>query len=887
MTSAIFGRMIWPFWNSFDCGCSKGGQAARGALLGQQTFEFHMKIPLSWLREYVDLTIPIPDLVERLTIAGLEVISIKLIGVPKPEGLRCKIDEPGPVWAKDKIVTAKILETTKVPETDKLKFLKLDLGKGGEPKTVITGAGNVAPGESGQVVVLAYAGAVLFDGYSDKKELKELKPKPIRGFPSDSMVCSVRELGIADDHEGIVLLPPETPVGVPLVDLLGDIVLEIDVLPNMARCLSILGVAREVAALTGQRLKAPSCAVSAQGETIQGQVEIKIADATLSRRYTAMLIKNVTLGPSPYWMQRRLSLVGMRPINNVVDITNYMMLTMGQPLHAFDYDKLKARAGGKAPTITVRPARAGEVLKTLDNIDRKLDGSQLIIADEQGPVALAGVMGGLETEVTETTKNILLESAHFQQASVRRTARHFDLHSEASLRFSKGIHPELALPTAERTAELLRQLGSGKVCQGVVDCYPAPLPSTPIKLQLAYIERLLGIVIPPDEIARILRALEFHVDGPNGTSTFTVVPPPHRVDIQQGPADLVEDISRIYGYQQLTATALADELPLQEDNLPLMGEERVRDLLVNLGLQEVMTYALTSPEQESALGIGGDYVTLANPIHSERGVMRRSVLASILQVTAANLRRHPGVRLFEIGKVYDPVAGEVLPQENRRLAIVMTGPRGVEHWEQQAPPALLDLFDLKGVIESFLSSLHVGEVNCQPVRPQNTQVADPHPSAVSYLHPGQSALVIAGERVLGTIGQLHPALLEGLHLGRRKVFVADLDLEAILASTPMLHRFEAISPFPPVLQDIALVVDEALPAAKVSAEIRAGGGELLRGIRLFDVYRGQNLPAGKKSLAYALTYQAHDRSLTDKEVAKVHAKIVGRVEKLLGATLRA
>ena len=334
-----------------------------------------MKLPVSWLKEYVDLTITVPELVDKLTLAGLEVISVKLVGVPMPEGLKCKIDEPGPVWAKDKIVTAKVLEITKVPETDKLKFLKLDLGKGGEPKTVITGAGNVAPGESGQVVVLAYAGAMLFDGYSDKKEMKELKPKPIRGFPSDSMVCSVRELGIADDHEGIVLLPPETPIGAPLVDILGDIVLEIDVLPNMARCLSIVGLAREVAALTGQRLKSPSLAVSQTGKSIEGRVTVQIADPNLSRRYTAMLIEGVTIGPSPHWMQRRLSLVGMRPISNIVDITNYMMLKMGQPLHAFDFDKLLARSKGKPPAITVRNALPGEKLVTLDNIERKLEGA--------------------------------------------------------------------------------------------------------------------------------------------------------------------------------------------------------------------------------------------------------------------------------------------------------------------------------------------------------------------------------------------------------------------------------------------------------------------------------------------------------------------------------
>lgn len=833
-----------------------------------------MKLPVSWLKEYVDLHVSIPELVDKLTLAGLEVISVKLIGVPAPEGLKCKIDEPGPVWAKDKIVTAKILEVSKVPETDKLKFVKLDLGKGGDPKTVITGAGNIAPGDSGQVVVLAYAGSILFDGYSDKKELKELKPKPIRGFPSDSMVCSVRELGIADDHEGIVLLPSETPVGAPLVDVLGDIVLEIDVLPNMARCLSIVGLAREVAALTGTRLKMPSLAVSQTGGSMEGKVKVEIADPALSRRYTAMLIEGVNIQPSPHWMQRRLAMVGMRPISNIVDITNYMMIKMGQPLHAFDYDKLVARAQGKPPVITVRAAKAGEKLVTLDKVERKLEPHHLVIADTAGVIALAGVMGGLETEVTDTTRNVLLESAHFNAASIRRTARELNLFSEASMRFSKGLHPELALITAERTAELLRQLGGGTVSQGAIDCYPAPMTATPIKLELAYVERLLGMSIPPADIARILRALEYHVDGSTGSSTFNVLPPPHRVDIQHGPADLVEDIARIYGYDKLPATMLADELPMQIDNLALQGEERVRDILVGLGLQEVMSYALTSPEKEAPLGITGDAVELANPIHSERGILRRSVLASVLQLASTNMRQRKGVRLFEIGQVYLPTQGDALPMETRRLSIVITGPRSVEHWDSQSASSPMDFYDLKGIVEALLARLHLGSLLCSPVQ-------------VSYLHPGQAMEITVDGINLGKLGQLHPSQNSSYDLGRRKVFVADLDLDAILALAPSLQRFQPVSTYPPVLEDIALVVDETLPAAKLEAEIRAGGGELLKHARLFDVYRGTNLPAGKKSLAYALAYQANDRSLTDKEVSKVRSKIVGRVEKLLGATLRA
>ena len=455
-----------------------------------------------------------------------------------------------------------------------------------------------------------------------------------------------------------------------------------------------------------------------------------------------------------------------------------------------------------------------------------------------------------------------------------RDSRELNLFSEASMRFSKGLHPEQALVTGECTAELLRQLAGGTVCEGVIDCYPAPLPAVPIKLELSYINRLLGMTIPPADIARILRSLEYQVDGPHGSASFNVIPPAHRVDIQHGAADLVEDIARIYGYDKLPTTMLADELPIQRDNIALEGEERVRDILTSLGLQEVMCYSLTSPEKEAPLGITGAAVELANPIHSERGILRRSVLASVLQIAAHNLRQRPGVRLFEIGQVYVPTEGQALPLETRKLSIVITGPRTTEHWDSQAALMAMDFFDLKGIVETLLGRLHIDEVVFSPV-------------AAQELHPGQSSEVICNTIKVGNIGQLHPTLNASYDLGRRKVFVADLDLDALLAVTPSLHPFKSISTFPPVLEDIALVVDENLPAAKLEAEIRAGGGELLKRARLFDVYRGANLPAGKKSLAYALTYQADDRSLTDKEVVKVRSKIVGRVEKLLGATLRA
>lgn len=834
-----------------------------------------MNIPLAWLRNYVDCPLSVPELVERMTLAGLEVGGVRCVGVPMPDGLKTKQSDPGPVWAKDKIVVARIQEVTKHPDADRLKLVTLDYGAAA-PMTVVTGADNVKVGDRGQSVVLALAGAVLFDGHAAGKVLKELKPGKIRGIPSAGMVCSARELGIADEHEGIIILDAAAPPpGTPLADYWGDIVLEVDILPNMARCLGLMGLAVEVAAIAGGRLHAPATPVPADGPAIDGLVRVAIEDVNLCSRYSVTLIRDVTIGPAPAMMQHRVSLAGMRPINNVVDITNFVMLEWGQPLHAFDFDVLQARAKGQPPCITVRAARPGETLVTLDKVERRLNENHLVIADAVGPIALAGVMGGLETEVTAATRNILLESATFDPVTVRKMAREFDLPSEASLRFSRGVSPEVVPVAAIRTADLLRQHGGGVVAQRRIEVYPKPYVAKPITLVAAELYRQLGIALPMSEATRILRSLEYKVEaiGTDGTA-IRATPPPNRLDIQAGPADLIEDIARIHGYDKLPATLMADRLPRQETNQALVGENRLRDLLVDLGLNEVVCYSLTTPEREAPLELPpGEYIRLANPISSERVVLRRSVLASVLEVAARNLRQRRSVRLFELGTVYEPLPGLAFPDEPRRLALVLSGPRGEEHWDSTAVPPAMDFFDLKGIIEGLLGALHVADVVYRP-------------STVPHLHPGQAAEVLAGTVVLGTFGRLHPKLLGPFDLGRRVVLVGEFDVDALLRAIPARYLQQPVSAYPPVLQDMALVVDAATPAAKVADEIRKGGGELLRHARLFDVYTGANLPSGKKSLAYALTYQAEDRVLSDKEVAKLHARIVSRLEKVLGASLR-
>ncbi len=832
-----------------------------------------MKVPLNWLREYIPLTTTLPELVDRLTISGLEVASVRLFGLPTPEGLRAKQDERGPVWDRERIVTAQVLSIEKHPNADKLKLVQVDYGIGA-PKQVVTGAPNINVGDKGQKVVIGLSGCTYFDGHATPKSIKELKPSVLRGVPSDAMVMSTFELGIDEEHEGIILLEEDAPVGAPLADFMGDAVLELDVLPNMARCLSMIGVAREVAALTGETATVANPEPTHAAESIEGKVRVEIADAKLCPRYSAMLIRDVVIQPAPGWMRRRLAYAGMRPISNIVDITNYVMLEYGQPLHAFDYDVLAQRAGGQAPTIRVRAAMPGEKLKTLDGVERTLSPENLVIADVLGPIALAGVMGGAETEVTAATRNILLESANFDFVSVRRTAKQFNLFSEASTRYSKGIHPEVVKAAALRAAQLMQRHANGQVLQGSIDNYPAPLPAQVILLKQSEIKRLLGIEFPATEVERILSALQFRVvrDGDG----WQVTTPNYRTDIQAGAADLIEELARVYGYDRLPTTMLSGALPPQRANRSLALEERLKDLLVGAGLQEVITYSLTSKERESALGVTGAYVELINEISSDRKVMRQSVLASVLEVAKHNLQHAESIRLFEVGFVYLPKSGEKLPAEPRRLAIVMTGRHAPSAWDDPlgAKPKTLDFYDLKEVVEALVRDFHLVGVSYRGTK------------EIPYLHPGRAAELLLGGKVAGCFGELHPKATQAFELGERSILVADLDLESILAVVPERFPYNPLPRFPAALRDMAVIVEETMTHERIAVEMCAAGGELLGEARLFDLYRGEPIPAGQKSLAYALTYRADDRTLTDKEVDKAHKKIEDRLRHMLKARIR-
>ena len=833
-----------------------------------------MKVPISWLKEYVDIDTGIDELAERLTLAGLEVGAVEHLG---------------DWWDREKIVVGEVVEVRSHPNADRLVLVDVAYGSD-EPEQCVTGAPNLFPykgaGPVSLKVAFAMEGAELYDGHKEGFVKTRLKPAKIRGIRSRSMVCSEKELGISEEHEGIMFLPDDAPVGMALADYLGDTVLDLDLTPNLARCFSMVGVAREVAALTGGSLRYPSTNWQTAGTPASELARVEIEDPHLCSRYIAAIIRDVEIGPSPEWMQEWVRRAGMRPISNIVDITNFVMLEWGQPLHAFDYDKLVARADGEVPTIIVRRAEDGETMKTLDGVVRTFSDETLLICDTRGPIAVAGVMGGYDTEISEDTRNILLESANFDLVSVRRTTQALKLPSEASARFGRGIHPDLAAPAVRRASELMRVLAGGTIAPGLVDEYPVKPVPVVIDLTTSEVERSLGIHFDLDAIASILEPLEFRCE-PISEDALRVTVPNHRLDCEY-PADLIEELVRIYGYDRIPLTEMADRLPPQRSNRALQLEEKVRDILVGCGLQEVITYSLTNLDQEAALdpSVTADdldsdsYITLANPITQERSVMRHSLLVTGLETAAANLRFCDRVEIFEVGRVFLPETGEELPAEPRRLSMVVTGLRSERHWLETEGPDL-DFFDLKGVVEALLARLHVAGAVFESAE---------HPT----FQEGRTAKILLEDPersseqsvVLGFLGEIDPVVRDGFGLPDRRVAAAELDLEVLLAHVPETWFVEPITPYPAALQDLAVIVEDQVPAGTVEKLIAESGGFLLKDVSLFDVYRGDPVPEGKKSLAFALSFQAPDKTLRDDIVAKQVQRIVQRLKKELGAELR-
>lgn len=855
-----------------------------------------MKVPISWIKDFVDIELPIEELARQLTMAGLEVEEIIFVGLPIPGGkielhssadLRHETKISGIEWDPDKIVVGAIVEVIPHPNADRLVLCRLDDGQ--QEHIALTGAPNLFPykgqGALTTPIKVAYAreGARLFDGHKSGQVLMTLKRAKIRGVESYSMACSEKELGISEDHEGVIILDDEAPIGIPLVDYMGDAVLDIAITPNIARDANILGVAREIAALTSKELRVPDLNTPMTGAPIEGRVNIEIRQPELNPRFVLGLIENIEIRPSPYEIQRRLHLAGMRPINNIVDATNYAMLELGEPLHAFDYDILLERANGNTPMIITRTADSGERLTTLDEIEHKLDDFTVLVCDTSGPLSIAGVMGGAESEIHEQTRNILLEGAAWNFTNIRRTISTQRMSSEAAYRFSRGVHPALAEKGVRRGLDLMRKWSGGIVSQGLVDSYPLPPLNPTVEFNTGDVERWLGISLGHELIADILHRLEFdvHVDGEQIRATT----PDHRLDIGQGivgVADLMEELARIYGYDRIPETRLADQLPPQRGNKSLELEERMRDILVNLGLQEVISNRLTTVEKESrrypksepdnTQSTISPYLHIANPIASDRTALRQSVVANILEIGERNARLADRLAFFEIGEIFLPEKNKQLPEEPRQIAIIISGPRNQIHW-QSGDESPMDFYDLKGIINELLASLHLDEIQYE-----STQHAT--------FHPGKCASVKHQGIHLGVFGEVHPLVLENYDISEHPVLAAELDAEVISSLVPDRYILEPIPLFPPVLEDLAVVVDESVEAQRVVDLIQEVGGKTVTKVRLFDVYRGGQAGSGKKSLAFSITYQVPDRTLTDDEVARIRQKIVARLEEELEARLR-
>ncbi|MDH5752047.1 MAG: phenylalanine--tRNA ligase subunit beta [Deltaproteobacteria bacterium] len=857
-----------------------------------------LRVPLKWLAEYVEPTLSPEELAERLTVAGLEVESVESIGGD---------------WDPETIVVGHVRSVAPHPDADRLCLVAVDYGADA-PLTVVTGAPNLVrhindplPPE-GYRVAFARAGAELIDGYSDVVRKIRLKPSKIRGVPSEGMVCSEKELGLSDSHEGIMILPGDAPVGAPLRDYLGDHVLEFDIKGSFAHLMCVYGIARETAALTGRPLDRSIMEKgSREGVSISADpsfIRLEIEDPALCPRYTALLIEGIRVGPSPFWLQQHLLRAGMRPINAVVDATNYVMLELGQPLHAFDYHKLRGVKSGEKPLIRVRRAAAGEKMKTLDDVERTFDDQMQLITDGGGPVAIAGVMGGLESEISEVTTHVLLETANFEFLNTRRTSQLLKLRTEASDRFGKRLDPGLCLDAGLRCAHLIAELCGGKVRAEYGDLYPAPRAQEQIMLDPVFITRLLGMEIPRADIIRILEALEFSVTtgssgqggpGGGGREVLLVTPPSHRLDISM-PADLVEEVARIYGYDRMPETRMADEIPPQRRNTRLDGTERVRDILTGCGLDEIITYSIVSLEDAGRLYPGGgsppaeEYLSLLNPLAADRAHLRRRLLPEALNTARNNLRFSRRVGIFEVGALFHPAPGEKLPRETPGLCVLLTGPRTPEHWQEgsssggkaeaQNGGGLYDFFDIKGVAEALLEGLEITDAAWERA-PESTG------GLAGAYHKGRSARLVARGRELGVLGELHPGVADSFGLPRQPVCALELDLPLLIEMWREDKQMTPLSLHPPVYEDLAFIVPADTPAQAVRDLIAQTGRPLVRQVELFDLYEGGQVGQGRKSLAFALTYQADDRTLTDNEVGKVRGKIIKRLEHELEARLRA
>ena len=814
-----------------------------------------MKVPYRWLQELVPLELPPHELAHRLTMAGLEAEKIETIGAE---------------W--DKVFVGEVVDVRAHPNADRLVLAEVDAGA--HRLTVVTGAPNIEPG---QKVALAIAGARLIDPYADEPKYRTLKPGKIRGIQSEGMVCSEKELGLSDEHEGILVLDPEAPKGAPLREWLGDTVIEFEITPNLVHAFSIVGIAREAGALLDRPITIPPVAELPESTAATELVQIQAPD--LCARYIGVVIDGVTVGPSPAWMARRLTAAGVRPINSIVDITNYVMLEFGQPLHAFD---LRDLAGER---IVVRRAHDGETIETIDHQQRVLTTNDLLITDGEKPVAVAGVMGGVNSEVKDDTRSILLESANFDMVSVRHTARALRLRTDASARFERGLDPNLAWEASLRATRLILDLCPGARVRTWQDVYPSPVGEREISLPLSRIAWILGMDIPQEQVLDVLTRLGFR-PRLEGEAVLTVTVPTWRSDVSI-PEDVVEEVARIVGYDALPATLITGQTPKVERDAAYLLKRTLRQALIATGAYEALTYATVSDADiarwslEEPRGLAHtitaeQVVRLRNPIRSEEPNLRTSLIPRLVESLANNLKHERTVRLFEMGHVFIGQGPDRLPREPETLGLAWAGYRDpFDRFDAHPTEAdEIDFFDVKGALEVALARAGL---------PELAWAAERHAS----LHPGRTAGILArGERI-GIVGEVRPDLARELGVEDVRLVIAEVDLDKVLALRASAPRpVITVDRYLPVEQDFAVIVDRDTPSADVAAALRRNAGPLLTDMVLFDVYEGEQIGANKKSLAFRLRFTAPDRALTDAELGKVRKRIERGLAADVGGALR-
>lgn len=810
-----------------------------------------MQVSIKWLHDYIDFTETAEELADKLTMAGVPVENV----IRADEGL-------------DKVITARIEQITVHPDSDHMVITQMNVGQP-ELVQIVTGAQNV---REGQIVPVAMIGAHLPNG------LKISKGK-LRGVASNGMLCSAQELKLdlsklpEEQKTGIYILPADTPVGIPAKEVLGldDVVLEFELTANRADCFSVFGLIREIAVLTGNTPKWPEIKVEEDDDAkTVDMVKIQIQNPELCYRFSSRVLKNVKIGPSPEWMQQRLEGAGIRSINNVVDVTNFVMVELGQPMHAYDYDQVAGH------TLIARKAVAGEKLHTLDDSSRIAKGEELVIADVEKPSGLAGVMGGLHSEVTENTTTVILEAAAFNGPSIRRTSRGCGLHSEASGRFERGVDVTQTQRALDRAAQLLQDMGACTVTKGIVDVYPEPKASTTINFTVNQINDRLGTDITDTKTMEILEGLGFSLTVDDEDYTATV--PSWRNDCTLMD-DLSEEIARIYGFENIVSTHPHGDMIQGVQSPRQEFIDRIKLILSYMGMSEEVSFSFTSPDMLDKMNLPADSklrqaIPIMNPLTDEYPLVRTTLLSSVLENALRNFsRKNEDIRLFDVAPVFYPKALPLaeLPDEVVMVAGLMSGHRYPKSWSQDNS-ALIDFYDAKGVVEELLDKLGIYHYSVE---------AGEHYA----MHPGKTALFKKGKEVIAAVGELHPKIAENMGI-TKKCYVFEMDVEVMMKYVSNRFAFDALPKFPGINRDLALLVDNTVTAAEIIKVITKNGGKLFKDVTLFDVYTGKQVEEGKKSMAFNMLFQSNERTLTDKEVDEAFQNIMDALQKTFSAELR-